>query len=111
MNNIWEVVKDTCRQYRIQIGERLAGYTHEQREARRERIQRWREAIRQWDNFEDTSSMGTIEYSEMRPFLSEDIREQIEDPNLFIYPGGRGSVRRHMLLDEIARLEQEWRLL
>ena len=80
-------------------------------EYRRELIQSWRAEIEAFDheanNFGDTAA-----YSAIRSHLRSEVREAVEKPRTFYVGGGRGDmVKKHKLLDEVARIEKEWELV
>jgi hypothetical protein len=75
--------------------------------------------IKQWRNdFEvfdyDSHRLGdSATYSSLRPHLRTAVRDAIEKPRTAYVPneGRGGSVKKQMLLDEIARLEKKWVLV
>ena len=83
--------------------------------ARRSQIDAWRTAVERV-NFNDerdrkrfTSSNA---YSSLRQRMQPSVIERFEKDRTIYVGGGRGDdVRRHILLDEISRLEKEWKLL
>lgn len=76
---------------------------------RRARIEEWRENVHRWD----WSVLAELPaYSEMRQHMRPKVIKDVENPRLVIVPGGRGGDPiKHMLLDEIARIEQQWGLI
>jgi hypothetical protein len=80
------------------------------RQERAAHIAKWREAIEQVDV--DNESFGdTAWYSALRAHMKPEVIEKVEAPRTFHIGGDRGDyVIKHMLLDEVARLEKEmWR--
>ncbi len=78
---------------------------------RREMIKQWRTSIETFD-FDSGSFGDTAVYSSLRPHMRGEIIHEFESPLIFIAAGSRGkSVNKHLLLDEVARIEKEWRLL
>jgi len=78
---------------------------------RRELIQSWRNAIERHNDFNSAeNSFGdTDAYASLRPHMSEEVVKEFESPRTVHVGGGRGeSVRKHMLLDEVARIESKW---
>jgi hypothetical protein len=83
------------------------------RDYRESLIKKWREEIEkfQFDNGE-TYFGDTEAYSSLSPHMRKDVIEAFEKQRTFYVGGGRGeSVRKQMLLDEVARLEKEWGLI
>ncbi|MCK0754394.1 hypothetical protein [Chromohalobacter japonicus] len=83
--------------------------------ARRSKIEEWRVAIEEAD-FNDEQALkvfaNTSIYSSLRQRMRSSVIEEFEQDRTIYVGGGRGNdVRRHMLLDEVARLEREWKLL
>lgn len=83
--------------------------------ARRSKINEWRAAIER-ANFNDYRALGEFAtsstYSSLRQRMQPAIIDKFEKGRTFYIGGGRGDdVRKHMLLDEVARLEREWKLL
>jgi hypothetical protein len=88
---------------------------------RRKRIERWRADIQAGDfNIVPLGGVRfahTETYSEMRPFLSQNIRTRFESPlgalqTLSASPRKKGSAGdRRVLLDEVARIEAEWSVI
>lgn len=81
---------------------------------RRELIQTWRDAIERHDDFtsEENSFGDTDAYASLRPHMSEEVIKKFEAPRTVYVSGGRGeSVKKQMLLDEIARIESNWGLV
>jgi hypothetical protein len=83
----------------------------ERREYRKGLISAWRtklgESAHLPEDFGDSH-----EYASLRANMLEEVIKRYEAPRTLYVPGGRGKdVRKQMLLDEIARLEREWRLL
>jgi hypothetical protein len=80
-------------------------------EYRRRQVKAWRDAISDfavWNN----GFGSTPEYSSLRAHMRPEIIAKFEAAHTFYVPGGRGDdVRKHMLLDEIARIEKEWNLV
>jgi hypothetical protein len=88
-------------------------------EKRRGRMDYRKALIKQWRNdFEvfdyDSHRLGdSATYSSLRPHLRTAVRDAIEKPRTAYVPneGRGGSVKKQMLLDEIARLEKKWGLV
>jgi hypothetical protein len=88
-------------------------------EKRRGRMDYRKALIKQWRNdFEvfdyDSHRLGdSATYSSLRPHLRTAVRDAIEKPRTAYVPneGHGGSVKKQMLLDEIARLEKKWVLV
>jgi hypothetical protein len=88
-------------------------------EKRRGRMDYRTALIKQWRNdFEvfdyDSHRLGdSAIYSSVRPHLRTAVRDAIEKPRTAYVPneGRGGSVKKQMLLDEIARLEKKWGLV
>jgi len=80
--------------------------------ARRETLRRWRDFVEHF-NFTEQQFGDTAVYSEIRPYLSTDIREHLESGFVIKVPArGRGeNAKKHDILDAIAELEQRWELL
>jgi|SRR5215211_853963 len=79
---------------------------------RRALIKQWRSDFQQFDY--DAHRLGdSAAYSALRPHLRPEVREAIEKPRTaYVSNEGRaGSVKKHLLLDEIARLEKKWGLV
>jgi hypothetical protein len=83
---------------------------------KRELIKCWREYVDRhfdWNTFRDTSM-----FSEMKPFLSETILNELDPPDFekgtpiinVRSPIGRDTLKSR-LLDEITRIETKWKLL
>lgn len=73
-------------------------------------IAKWRKAIEQCDV--DNEPFGdTAWYSALRAHMKPEVIEKVEAQRTFYVGGGRGDcVVKHMLLDEVARLEKGmWR--
>jgi hypothetical protein len=89
----------------------------ETREIKRKKIDSWRFYIENhfnWDSFRDTSI-----FSEMKPFLSEEIIRELDPysfdktntPTIHLRtPIGRDDLKMR-LLDEITAIEKKWKLL
>jgi len=78
---------------------------------RRERIKYWRESIEKF-NFSESRFGATAAYSSLRPYLSETALGSIEGRTYVVPPEGRESDGpRFILLDEVARIEKQWKLL
>lgn len=83
--------------------------------ARRSQIEEWRAAIER-ANFNDEQTLEEFSsastYSSLRQRMRSSVIEKFEKDRTIYIGGSRGNdVRRHMLLDEVARLEREWKLL
>jgi len=94
--------------HKIQAAKELKG-------ARKSQISEWRAAIEN-ANFNDERALEkfaiTSTYSSLRQRMRPSVVEKFEKDRTIYIGGGRGNdVRRHMLLDEVARLEREWKLL
>lgn len=81
-------------------------------EHRRQRIEEWRSAIRDFD-FSAGRFTSTETYSQMRPHLDPDIKRKFEHPGMIILGNATRGEHAHsyMLSDEIARIEKEWGLV
>ena len=82
---------------------------------RRRTVELWRTAIDR-EKHEPTDSrsdfLASPAYTSLRPHLSEEARRKVEAPRTVYVGGGRGdSVRKQVLLDEVARIERTWALL
>ena len=56
--------------------------------------------------------MNTALYSSLRGHLSDAAIRKLEAPRTFYVPDGRGGdVRRQTLLDEVTRLEKDWKIV
>ncbi|HYD60547.1 MAG TPA: hypothetical protein VEC35_09345 [Noviherbaspirillum sp.] len=78
---------------------------------RREQIKVWRAAISDYEVW-DNGFGNTPEYASLRAHMRPDVIKQYESDSTLFVPGGRGEdVRKHMLLDEIARIEKSWSLV
>jgi hypothetical protein len=79
-------------------------------ENRRQQVKVWRAAISDdqiWKGFG-----GTAEYASLRAHMMPDVIKDYEAQRTMYVPGGRGDdVRKHMLLDEIVRIEKMWNLI
>jgi len=89
--------------------------TIELRANRRELIKSWRVAIEgeKFDFIDYRSTfLSSALYSSMRLHLSPEVVKKIEAPRTFYVGGARGDfVRKYMLLDEVARIENLWGLV
>ncbi|RJF92661.1 hypothetical protein [Noviherbaspirillum saxi] len=80
-------------------------------EYRRKQLKAWRDAISDYEVWNNGFG-STPEYSSLRAHMLPDIIVKFEAPRTMYVAGGRGEdVRKHMLLDEVARIEKEWSLL
>ena len=81
-------------------------------EERRARIRRWREFVGTFD-FEHEKIGATVEYSEMHELLTLRLQEAIDRGRMaFVFGDGRGPFwAKAALLDEIARIERDWKLI
>lgn len=88
------------------------GENQNAQDRRRQRIEDWRAAIRGFD-FDSKSFTDTDTYSEMRPHLQPGIRRKLEHPGMIIFgnPTRSEHAPRYILLDEVARIEKEWKLV
>jgi hypothetical protein len=83
---------------------------------RRERIKTWREMVK-IKNVERESFRETTGYSTLRPYLTTGLIDEIErtDINFTLTMGGNTPARKTQLkariLDEIAAIERQWKLL
>lgn len=82
---------------------------------RRKLVIDWRAAIdaERGDPFAPGSSFGSsAAYSSLRPHMQTDAIKKIEASRTVYVGGGRGdSMRKQMLLDEVARIEKQWKLV
>ncbi len=78
---------------------------------RRELIRSWRDAIEQFDH--ELDGFGdTAVYSAIRPHLSDEVRKKLESSRILYVGEGRGEqIKKHMVLDEVARIEKVWDLV
>ena len=87
----------------------------ELRTHRRQQIAAWRKAVEaERYDFVDYRSMflSSAAYASLRPHLLPEVVKKIEAPRTLYVGGARGgNVRQYMLLDEITRIEREWRLI
>lgn len=81
-------------------------------QSRRETIRRWRDFIENFD-FQNYKLADTATYSEIRPYLPEELRRGMESGFVIkAAASGRGeNAWKHDILDAIADLEQQWKLL
>lgn len=83
-------------------------------DSRKELIAAWKTklAASELNSPKGRSDFGsTSEYSSLRLHMTKSIIERFEAPRTFYVGGGRGDdVRKQMLLDEVARLENRWGL-
>lgn len=88
----------------------------ERLKSKKERINSWREYVDnhfEWESFRDTSV-----FSEMKPFLSKAILKELDPPDVhngrpvihLRSPIGRDTLKQR-LLEEITRIEKQWKLL
>jgi hypothetical protein len=83
---------------------------------RRERIKAWREMVKV-TNLQRESFRETTGYSTLRPYLTTGLIDEIErtDINITLTMGGSTPDRKTQLkariLDEIAAIEKQWKLL
>ena len=77
------------------------------RQERRQRIDEWRSVIH---DFDTDRFAGTDTYSQMKPHLRPEVIKMLEAPRTFpVGNEARGDTAyRYTLLDEVARIEQEW---
>lgn len=85
---------------------------HESRaEYRRQQVKAWRVAISDYEVWNNGFG-STPEYSALRSHMRPEVIAKFEAPRTFYVGGGRGDdVRKHMLLDEVARIEKQWKLV
>ena len=89
----------------------------ELRRTRRAQVATWRDAVEALDEgFMDEERLGLFlsssEYSTLRPLLTAEVVAKLERPRTAYVGGSRGNnVRKYLLLDEVARIEREWRLV
>ncbi len=83
--------------------------------SRKAHIRAWRAAV---DGLSGADAealsqfMNAAVYSSLRGHMCKPAIEKLEAPRMFYVPGGRGGdVRIQILLDEVTRLEKEWRLV
>lgn len=89
---------------RVAESERRAEY-------RRRQVKAWRDAILDFEVWNNGFG-STPEYSSLRPHMHPEVVAKFEAPRTIYVGGGRGEdVRKHMLLDEITRIEKEWNLI
>jgi len=77
----------------------------------RELVASWRDAIERFDwpagSFGDTAA-----YSSLRPHMRPETVQRLESRTAFVPADGRGELgEKHVLLDEVAHIEKEWRLV
>lgn len=79
---------------------------------RRELIKAWRQEIATFD-FGERQFGSTVAYSEMRPHLRFDARRDLERQRVSIVGSGARNPHgeKDILLDEVARIEREWKLV
>ncbi|MDL0431744.1 hypothetical protein QPM17_11430 [Marinobacter sp. TBZ242] len=76
------------------------------RQEKAEHISKWREMIDQFD-FDNEPFGDTAWYSALRAHMRPEIINKVEADRTVYVGGGRGDhVIKHMLLDEVARLEK-----
>jgi hypothetical protein len=84
----------------------------DQRAQRKKIIEEWRTAVEATDG--DLNVLGDgAAYSSLRPLLTAEVRQQVENPRLLIVADGRGTSvnsKKQKLFDEITRIEREWNL-
>ncbi|MCC7254378.1 MAG: hypothetical protein IT467_00425 [Dokdonella sp.] len=77
---------------------------------RRNKLKAWRGYLgavyRDQQQFQDS-----VEFSEMRPHLSEKTRAAIEGRQITVRVGRGGDVVKGLILDDLAELERKWDLL
>ena len=93
----------------------LVRFRKERRIARRNMIKDLRRTIFELD-LQEPQVMKAFttspEYSALRQYMQAAAIERVEKDRVIYVGGGRGDdVRKHVLLDEVSRLESEWRLL
>src|SRR5215211_2793837 len=89
---------------------------------RRELVETWRNELEHYD-YESGNVRTTATYSAIRPHLKQGVRERLESPRtVHVESESREGVSdvtvsgkspasvKNMLLDEVARLEQQWGL-
>jgi hypothetical protein len=83
-------------------------------ESRRERIAAWRTAVDR-DDFDYRQFADSNAYATLRSYLPEDLQHQIDqwrDPRMIVVPAKDGrSPFQNYLLQEIAKVEQNWGLI
>lgn len=86
-------------------------------EKRRNRFNYRKELITSWRNYLENQHMEELilespVYSAIRPHLKPEVISDIENQRMAHVPGGRGgNVKKQMILDEVARIEKEWKLV
>lgn len=82
------------------------------RNNRKEMIEKWRTTLKTLevagniDNF-----IKTTAYSSLRPNMRQEVKKQLEAPRMVYAEGVRGNVKKHLISDEISRIEREWKLV
>ncbi len=86
-------------------------------ERRRAQVQKWRETVDELDEgFRDEERLkkflSSSVYATMRPNLSAEVVAKVERPRTSYVGGARGDdVLKYTLLDNIAQIEKEWKLV
>ncbi len=85
-------------------------------ESRRKAIELWRQRIQ--NDFHDQTFRETVEFSQMKPYLSKQIEKELNPPIIHgeaYIVNLRGAIGRDTLedrlLEEIAIIERKWGLL
>jgi hypothetical protein len=93
---------------------RLRQNTERRDQTRRERITAWRAAV-DHDDFEYRQFADSDTYATLRVHLPNDLKQEIDqwrNPNVVVLPPEVGrSLTQSRLLEEIARIEQDWGLI
>ncbi len=98
------------------IAQRLAAICERSKfssqEHRRQRTEQWRAVIRDF-NFKTERFGATDTYAQMKPYLKSEVIEMLEAPRtVHVGNEARGELaRQYTLLDEVARIEEEWDLI
>jgi hypothetical protein len=76
-------------------------------------IRSWRQFLSRPDNSSsgEESFLGSVEYSEMRPFLSQETIDSLENSKITVRMGRGGPLLKSLILDDISRLERKWGLI
>ena len=94
---------------KLEIEKRQQRYNY-----RKELVATWKKELdsAKLNSREELSDFGNSSaYSSLRSHMKQDVIKKFEAQNTIYGAGGRGNnVYKQMLLDEVARLEKEWRL-
>lgn len=78
-------------------------------DARRAKLQSWRESLEK--DFDSDTFKGTVAYSEIRPYLSRDTLAALEYGLITSRMGRGGDLVKSFVLDDLVKLEKDWKLI